>query len=102
MNRRNPPPVRLRRAGPGGGRVREQRHGTGKRRGFMANGFWSEDWRGRGRRRCRQRVSTFGLFLVTTLAALHLGWPYHALLVPDRPDAGSRDFGSRLRRHPLG
>jgi hypothetical protein len=47
-------------------------------------------------------VSTLGLFLVTTLTAVHLGWPYHAPLVPDHPDAGSRRFGSRLHDHPDG
>ena len=47
-------------------------------------------------------VSTFGLFWFTTLAAVHLGWPYHAPLVPDRPGAGSRDLGSRSDRHPCG
>ena len=47
-------------------------------------------------------VSTFGLFLVTTFAAIHLGWPYHAPLVPDRRGAGSRDLGSRSGRYPEG
>ena len=47
-------------------------------------------------------VSTFGLFLVTTLTAVHLGWPYPAPLVPDRLDAGSRGLGSRSGRHPYG
>ena len=47
-------------------------------------------------------VSTFGLSLFTTLAAVHLGWPYHAPLVPDRLSAGSRDLGSRSDRHPYG
>jgi hypothetical protein len=47
-------------------------------------------------------ISTFGLFFVTTLAAVHLGWPYHAPLVPDRLDAGSRGLGSRSGRHPYG
>ena len=47
-------------------------------------------------------VSTFGLSFVTTLAAVHLGWPYHAPLVPDRPDAGSRNLGSRPDHHPCG
>jgi hypothetical protein len=45
-------------------------------------------------------ISTFGLFFVTTLTAVHLGWPYHAPLVPDRRSAGSRDLGSRSGRHP--
>jgi hypothetical protein len=35
-------------------------------------------------------ISTFGLSLFTTLTAVHLGWPYHAPLVPDRRGAGSR------------
>src|SRR3954453_20562840 len=52
--------------------------------------FWSEP------------VSTFGLSLFTTLAAVHLGWPYHAPLAPDRHGAGSRDLGSRSGRHPRG
>ena len=47
-------------------------------------------------------VSTFGLSLFTTLTAVHLGWPYHAPLVPDRRGAGSRDLGSRSDRHPDG
>ena len=47
-------------------------------------------------------VSTFGLSLFTTLTAVHLGWPYHAPLVPDRRGAGSRDLGSRFGRHPDG
>jgi hypothetical protein len=47
-------------------------------------------------------ISTFGLSLFTTLAAVHLGWPYHAPLVPDRHGAGSRDLGSRSGRHPRG
>src|SRR3954468_21844146 len=47
-------------------------------------------------------ISTFGLSLFTTLAAVHLGWPYHAPLVPDRRGAGSRDLGSRSDRHPRG
>ena len=47
-------------------------------------------------------VSTFGLSLFTTLTAVHLGWPYHAPLVPDRHGAGSRDLGSRSDRHPRG
>ena len=45
-------------------------------------------------------VSTFGLSLFTTLAAVHLGWPYHAPLVPDRRGAGSHDLSSRCGRHP--
>jgi hypothetical protein len=45
-------------------------------------------------------ISTLGLSLFTTLAAVHLGWPYHAPLVPDRFGAGSRDLGSRSGRHP--
>jgi hypothetical protein len=45
-------------------------------------------------------ISTFGLSLFTTLTAVHLGWPYHAPLVPDRRGAGSRDLGSRSDRHP--
>src|SRR5262252_8267019 len=49
-----------------------------------------------------QPVSTFGLSRFTTLAAVHLGWPYHAPLVPDRRGAGSRDLGSRSDRHPFG
>ena len=52
--------------------------------------FWSEP------------LSTFGSSLFTTLAAVHLGWPYHALLVPNRLGAGSRSLGSRLRCHPFG
>jgi len=47
-------------------------------------------------------ISTFGLSLFTTLAAVHLGWPYHAPLVPDRFGAGSRDLASRSGRHPKG
>jgi hypothetical protein len=47
-------------------------------------------------------ISTFGLSLFTTLAAVHLGWPYHAPLVPDRHGAGSRGLGSRSGRHPCG
>ena len=47
-------------------------------------------------------LSTFGLSLFTTLAAVHLGWPYHAPLVPDRRGAGSRDLGSRSDRPPRG
>ena len=47
-------------------------------------------------------ISTFGLFLLTTLTAVHLGWPYHAPLVPDRRGAGSRDLGSHSGRHPEG
>ncbi len=47
-------------------------------------------------------ISTFGLSLLTTFAAVHLGWPYHAPLVPDRRGAGSRDLGSRSGRHPEG
>ena len=47
-------------------------------------------------------ISTFGLSLLTTFAAVHLGWPYHAPLVPDRRGAGSRDLGSRCGRHPEG
>src|SRR5262249_14364319 len=47
-------------------------------------------------------VSTFGLFFVTALTAVHLGWPYHTFLVPDRLGAGSRGSGSRLGRHPEG
>ena len=47
-------------------------------------------------------VSTFGLSLFTTLAAVHLGWPYHAPLAPDRPGAGSRRFSSHLRGHHFG
>jgi hypothetical protein len=47
-------------------------------------------------------ISTFGLSLLTTRAAVHLGWPYHAPLVPDRRGAGSRDLGSRRGRHPTG
>jgi hypothetical protein len=47
-------------------------------------------------------VSTFGLSLFTTLAAVHLGWPYHAPLVPDRRGAGSHDLRSRRGRHPDG
>src|SRR5262249_35511317 len=47
-------------------------------------------------------VSTFGLSWFTTLAAVHLGWPYHAPLVPDRRGAGSRDLGSRSDRPPPG
>ena len=47
-------------------------------------------------------ISTFGLSLFTTLAAVHLGWPYHAPLVPDRRGAGSRDLGSRSDRPPRG
>ena len=47
-------------------------------------------------------ISTFGLSLFTTLAAVHLGWPYHAPLVPDHRGAGSRDLGSRFGRHPEG
>jgi hypothetical protein len=47
-------------------------------------------------------ISTFGLSLFTTLTAVHLGWPYHAPLVPDRRGAGSRDLGSRSDRHPDG
>ena len=62
---------------------------------FAASGpghvpFWSET------------VSTFGSSLFTTLAAVHLGWPYHAPLVPDRRGAGSRDLGSRSDRPPRG
>ena len=45
-------------------------------------------------------ISTFGLSLFTTLAAVHLGWPYHAPLVPDRRGAGSHDLSSRSGRHP--
>jgi len=52
--------------------------------------FWSEP------------LSTFGSSLFTTLAAVHLGWPYHAPLVPDRRGAGSRDLGSRSGRHACG
>ena len=52
--------------------------------------FWSEP------------ISTFGSSLFTALAAVHLGWPYHAPLVPDRLSAGSRDLGSRSDRHPRG
>src|SRR5262245_57056678 len=48
-----------------------------------------------------KHISIFDLFLVTTLAAVHLGWPYHAPLVPDHLDAGSRDLGSRSDRHPF-
>ena len=33
---------------------------------------------------------------------VHLGWPYHAPLVPDRLSAGSRDLGWRSDRHPRG
>ena len=40
-------------------------------------------------------ISTFGLSLLTTLTAVHLGWPSHAPLVPDRRGAGSRDLSSR-------
>src|SRR3954447_346248 len=47
-------------------------------------------------------LSTFGLPLFTALAAVHLGWPYHAPLVPDRRGAGSRDLGSRSDRPPCG
>ena len=47
-------------------------------------------------------VSTFGLSLITALAAVHLGWPYHAPLVPDRRGAGSRDLGSHSGRYPKG
>ena len=47
-------------------------------------------------------ISTFGLSLFTALAAVHLGWPYHAPLAPDRRGAGSRDLGSRSDRHPRG
>ena len=47
-------------------------------------------------------ISTFGLSLFTTLTAVHLGWPYHAPLVPDRRGAGSRRFSSRLHSHPYG
>ena len=47
-------------------------------------------------------LSTFGSSLFTTLAAVHLGWPYHAPLVPDRRGAGSRDLGSRSDHHPRG
>jgi hypothetical protein len=47
-------------------------------------------------------ISTFGLSLFTALAAVHLGWPYHAPLVPDHRGAGSRDLGSRSDRHPRG
>ena len=36
-------------------------------------------------------VSTFGLSLFTTLAAVHLGWPYHAPLVPDRLSTAPRN-----------
>ena len=42
------------------------------------------------------------LSLFTTLAAVHLSWPYHAPLVPDRLGADSRDLGSRSGRHPFG
>jgi hypothetical protein len=47
-------------------------------------------------------VSIFGLSSITALVAVHLGWPYHAPLVSDRLDAGSRDLGSRSDRHPYG
>ena len=47
-------------------------------------------------------ISTFGLSLLTTLAAVHLGSPYQARLVPDRRGAGSRDLGSHSDRHPDG
>jgi hypothetical protein len=47
-------------------------------------------------------ISTFGLFAITTLTAVHLGWPYHAPLVPNRRSAGSRDLGSRSGRYPKG
>src|SRR6516164_9974116 len=62
---------------------------------FAASGpghlpFWSEP------------LSTFGSSLFTTLAAVQLGRPYHAPLVPDRRGAGSRDLGSRSDRHPRG
>ena len=47
-------------------------------------------------------ISTFGSSLFTALAAVHLGWPYHAPLAPDRRGAGSRALGSRSERHPRG
>src|SRR5262249_17283931 len=47
-------------------------------------------------------LSTFGLSLFTTLAAVHLGWPYHAPLIPDRLSAGSRDLGSPPQPPPPG
>src|SRR3954470_3673690 len=52
--------------------------------------FWSEP------------ISTFGSSLFTTLTAVHLGWPSHAPLAPDRPGAGSRRFSSRLHSHHFG
>jgi len=33
---------------------------------------------------------------LSSLSALHLGWPYPGLLAPDRLGAGSRRVGSRV------
>ena len=47
-------------------------------------------------------VSTFGLALLTTLLAVHLCWPYHPTLAPDRIGARSRSIPSRVCYHPEG
>jgi hypothetical protein len=41
-------------------------------------------------------------FVWRHLSAIHLCWPYHAILVPDRLNASSRSLPSRFGYHPNG
>jgi hypothetical protein len=47
-------------------------------------------------------VSTFSLFYLTILAMVHICWPYHPTLAPDRIGARSRRLLSRFGDHPFG
>ena len=48
-------------------------------------------------------ISIFGLSSVRRLRRFRLGSPYHAPLVPDHLDAGSRDLGlASSNDHPSG
>jgi len=46
--------------------------------------------------------SILRLFYVTTLAVVHICWPYHPTLAPSPPDTGSWHFHSRFCAHPYG